>query len=74
MPHVDIHYFACPVSDVAKEAIAQTITAILSKELNCGEEVISVALCPQVPEHWQQNVYQPLITAQKDKLIKFPNY
>ena len=74
MPHINIHYFAQPIAASAKERISAEITQLIKQELNCKEGVISISICPENPEDWQEKIYLPNILERKNNLIKIPNY
>ncbi|MFC3033692.1 indigoidine synthase IndC [Pseudoalteromonas fenneropenaei] len=74
MPHVNLHYFECFLSDSQKEQLVTELMQTISKVLGCSDEVISISLCPEQPEQWQQKIVEPYFLNASDKLVKFANY
>lgn len=74
MPHVDIRYFPKDLDDRRKNEMVADIVAVLKKHLGSSEDSVSVALHEILPEHWKAEVYDPIIMAQFDELVKKPGY
>ncbi|MCS6739293.1 tautomerase family protein [Acinetobacter baumannii] len=74
MPHVNIKYFECQITDDQKEDINNTISKLLQSIFECDDEVISIALEPIHPEKWKSEVYLPEIINRSNLLNKVPQY
>jgi len=74
MPHVNIKYFATPLSNEQQTDLVQAITAAVRDAFHCDEKVISIALEPIAPEAWNERVYVPEIVNRKALLRKTPGY
>lgn len=73
MPHVNIKYFAEPLSDERKSTVVTAVTRALI-EAGWDDGVISVAFEPIEKEEWTARVYEPEIINKKELLAKVPNY
>ncbi|CCQ10704.1 hypothetical protein PALB_15710 [Pseudoalteromonas luteoviolacea B = ATCC 29581] len=74
MPHVNLHYFECYLNDHQKARLVTEITTTITKIFGCSDEVLSISLCPEQPEQWQQKIVEPYFLNASDKLVKFANY
>ena len=73
MPHVIVK--SCPGrTEAQKTALADAITKDVMKHLHYGEQSVSVAFEEVRSEDWKEQVYEPDIRDQKDKLYKKPGY
>lgn len=74
MPHVDIKYFPRDLNDEQKRALAEDISAAISRHLGSKEGSISIALNEVAQEAWKTQVWDSEIAPQLETLIKKPGY
>ena len=73
MPHVIVKLWPGK-SEQQKVRLADEIVKDVTKVLNYGEESVSVAIEEVEPEDWAEQVYQPDIVNNSEKLYKKPGY
>ena len=73
MPHVIVKLWPGK-SDQQKTRLAEKIAKNVMDVLNYGEESVSVAIEEVEPEDWAEQVYQPDIVNNSEKLYKKPGY
>jgi len=73
LPHVNIKYFAQPLSDDQKSGVVTALTQALI-EAGWADGIISIAFEPIEKEDWTEQVYEPEIINKKELLAKVPNY
>ena len=73
MPHINIKHFPS-LTEEQHNALAKSITEVITHVVGCDESVVSIAVEPITPEEWNAQVYIPEIVERKDTLIKTPDY
>ncbi len=73
MPHVNIKHFPF-LNEAQQEMLASEITKVITRVIQCHEDVVSIALEEINPESWDEQVYQPEIVGRRELLCKLPNY
>ncbi|WFU07209.1 tautomerase family protein (plasmid) [Rhizobium sp. CB3171] len=74
MPHVNIKYFVTPLMDAAKASLAEAFTEVLTDNLGCASEAMSVSLRPVAPVDWLEQVFVPDISQRRAELIQISDY
>ena len=73
MPHVIVKLWPGKSAE-QKSRLAEEITNAVMNILHYGEESVSVAIEEVPSQDWAEQVYQPDIKHQWDKLYKKPGY
>jgi len=73
MPHVIVKMYSGR-SETDKRRLAEEITKAVTTTLNYGDESVSVAIEEVAPRHWVEQVYNPDILANPEKIYKRPGY
>ena len=73
MPHVLVKMYSGR-TDEQKSKLAEEITKALQTALGSTLESISVAVQDVQKDDWMEQVYEPEIVANADKLFKRPGY
>jgi len=73
MPHVNIKHFPS-LTKAQQEMLGTEITQVITRVIQCHEDVVSIALEEIDPVIWDEQVYQPEILGRKELLCKLPNY
>jgi 4-oxalocrotonate tautomerase len=73
MPHVIVKLWPGK-SEQQKARLADEIVKDVMDVLNYGEESVSVAIEEVEPQDWAEQVYQPDIVNNSEKLYKKPGY
>ncbi|GIH64189.1 MULTISPECIES: tautomerase family protein [Microbispora] len=74
MPHVNIKYFARPLTGEQEAALIAAVSGAIRDTFECDEGFVSIALEPVAQEEWDRLVYQPEIVGRGHLLRKTPNY
>ena len=73
MPHIIVKLYPGR-SEEQKMNLAESITTVVSKNLNLNESSISIAIEEVPSENWAKEVYQKDIIDNYKKLYKEPGY
>ncbi len=73
MPHVIVK-LVTGRSDAKKAAIADAVTKAVMATADCDEAAVSVSIQDVAPDRWTEDVYQPDISADWDRVFKKPGY
>jgi 4-oxalocrotonate tautomerase len=73
MPHVIVRLYSGK-SERQKQALAQAVTAAVTRTLNYGEESVSVGIEDVEPKDWTARVYKTDIIDKSDTIYKKPGY
>ncbi|HEX7852362.1 MAG TPA: hypothetical protein VF503_01545 [Sphingobium sp.] len=74
MPHVHIQHFAPALPEDVLSELSAVLAATLGAFFGCEERVVSIAVEPVFPGEWASRVYEPVIAAQQQWLVKPPGY
>lgn len=73
MPHITVKMHPGR-TELQKTQLAERIVKDVLDVIKCDEKVISVAIEEVKPEDWPQQVYEPEILQNRDRLYKQPGY
>lgn len=73
MPHIIIKAWPGK-TDAQKQELADAITRNVTQVFHYGEESVSVAFEEISPARWRQDVYEPDIIRNPERLLKAPGY
>lgn len=73
MPHVIVKLWPGK-SEAQKNRVAEQITRAVTEVLEYGDESVSVAFEEISAKDWKEQVYEPDIVRQPEKLYKKPGY
>jgi 4-oxalocrotonate tautomerase len=73
MPHVIVKLLVGR-SEEQKSQIAEEVTKAVMAGAKCAESAVSVSIEDVEPDRWTDDVYQPDIKANWDRLYKKPGY
>ena len=73
MPHVIVKLLVGR-SEEQKSQIAEEVTKAVMAGAKCVESAVSVSIEDVEPDRWTDDVYQPDIKANWDRLYKKPGY
>lgn len=74
MPHVDLKFITRNLTEAQQTAISDDITAVLKKHFGSSDEAVSIRLNEIAKDDWKSEVYEPIIMAHLDQLVKKPGY
>lgn len=74
MPHIDVKFFPCEMTEEQRQAFANDLCTVVKKHLGSKDASLSVALTPVEPAHWKQEVYDTAILPALETLAKKPGY
>lgn len=74
MPHLDLHFNPHELNAAEVDAMVAELCDVLRRHLNTPDESISAMLTQVTAADWKQDVYDPLIKPQLEKLYKRPGY
>lgn len=69
MPHVIVKMYPGRTEE-QKIRLAQAITEAVVSIAVCSEDSVSVSIDEVLPEHWNEKVYEPLISGSEPTLYK----
>lgn len=73
MPHISVKLYSGKTEE-QKKKLAEELTKAAMSVLGGETKSFSVAVEDVEPEDWKEQVYQPDIVGQKEKLYKEPGY
>ncbi|MFB7863282.1 MULTISPECIES: tautomerase family protein [unclassified Streptomyces] len=71
---MDISYYNREFTDEQKERLGRALADVVVEHFSTYDGAVSVSLHPVDQEDWTEQVFEPRITGQKDRLIKAPDY
>ena len=73
MPHIVVKMYKGRTQE-QKQKLSVEIKDALMRSIGCGEEHISLDIVEYAPENWTEEVYEPEIKANWDRLYIKPKY
>lgn len=74
MPHVDLKFITRNLTETQQNAISEDIIAVLKKHFGSTDDSVSIKLNEIPADEWKTAVYEPIIKANMDALVKKPGY
>ncbi|MDR3434173.1 MAG: tautomerase PptA [Rouxiella aceris] len=74
MPHVDLKFITRNLTADQQQAISDDIIAVLKKHFNSSDDSVSIMMHEIPADDWKSEVYQPIIQANMNSLVKKPGY
>jgi len=74
MPHVDLKFITRNLTEEQQNAISEDIVGVLKKHFGSTDDSVSIRLNEIPKDDWKGEVYEPVIKANLDKLVKKPGY
>ncbi|MEG3133857.1 tautomerase PptA [Rouxiella sp. T17] len=74
MPHVDLKFITRNLTEEQQNAISEDIVGVLKKHFGSTDDSVSIRLNEIPKDDWKGEVYDPIIKANLDKLVKKPGY
>ncbi|WAT02389.1 tautomerase PptA [Rouxiella chamberiensis] len=74
MPHVDLKFITRNLTEEQQNAVSEDIIAVLKKHFGSTDDSVSIRLNEIPKDSWKSEVYDPIIMAHLDKLVKKPGY
>ena len=73
MPHIVVKMYKGR-TDEQKQTLTAELKDALIRSIGCGEDHISLDIVEYAPENWSEEVYEPEIKANWDRLYIKPKY
>lgn len=73
MPHIVVK-LASGRTEEQKRTLADELSKTVTKVLNCGDDVVSVAVEDVDQRDWTEKVYKPDILGNQHRIYKKPGY
>lgn len=74
MPHIRIQHFEPALPPELLIRLSSAVTASVREVIGCTEDAISIAVQPVAALDWAEHVYQSVIAAEAQWLVKAPGY